>query len=122
MLIDSNIVIYAAKLEHKVLRQFIAEHTPAVSAISYVEVLGYHHLTEQERRYFEMFFSAAPILALSLPVLMQAIKLRQTRKMTLGDALIAGTALVHNLTLVTRNAKDFNWIPNMLVHNPFEEI
>jgi predicted nucleic acid-binding protein len=49
MLIDSNIIIYAAKSEHDALRTFIIEHTPAVSAISYVEVLGYHLLTEQER-------------------------------------------------------------------------
>ena len=40
MLIDSNIIIYAAKSEHATLRAFIAEHTPAVSAISYIEVLG----------------------------------------------------------------------------------
>jgi hypothetical protein len=41
--------------------------------------------------------------------------------MTLGDALVAGTALAYNLTLVTRNAKDFNWITGLSVLNPFEE-
>jgi predicted nucleic acid-binding protein len=30
--------------------------------------------------------------------------------MSLGDALVAGTALVHRLTLVTRNVEDFHWI------------
>jgi predicted nucleic acid-binding protein len=121
MLIDSNIIIYAAKPEHDALRTLIAEYAPAVSAISYVEVLGYHRLTEQERRYFEAFFAVAPVLALPKEVLDQAIKLRQLQKMTLGDALVASTALVHNLTLVTRNSKDFDWIPNLSVLNPFEE-
>ena len=37
MLIDSNIIIYAAKPEHPELRSFIAMHTPLVSAVSYVE-------------------------------------------------------------------------------------
>jgi toxin FitB len=120
MLIDSNIIIYAAKPEHNVLRQFIAEHAPAVSAVSYVEVLGYHQLTEQERQYFEVFFAVAPILALSQAVLDQAVKLRQLKKMTLGDALVASTALVHNLTLVTRNTQDFDWITDLSVINPFE--
>ena len=120
MLIDSNIIIYAAKPEHDALRRFIAEHTPAVSAISYVEVLGYHRLTEQERQHFGAFFAAAPILALSQAVLEQAVKLRQLKKITLGDALVAGTALAHNLTLVTRNAKDFDWISGLSVLNPFE--
>ena len=120
MLIDSNIIIYAAKPEHNALRQFIAEHTPAVSAVSYVEVLGYHQLTEQELQYFEVFFAVAPILALSQAILDQAVKLRQLKKMTLGDALVASTALVHNLTLVTRNTQDFEWISDLSVINAFE--
>lgn len=31
MLIDSNIIIYAAKPEHPDLRRFIAEYTPALT-------------------------------------------------------------------------------------------
>lgn len=111
MLIDSNIIIYAAKSEHTALRSFIAHHSPAVSAISYAEVRGYHRLSDLERRHFESFFDATPILGLTPAVLEQAVKLRQLAKMTLGDALVAGTALSHNLTLVTRNTKDFDWIP-----------
>ncbi len=121
MLIDSNIIIYAAKPEYADLRRFIAEHAPAVSAISYVEVLGYHRLTEAERQHFEAFFAAAPVLALSEAVIQKAVQLRQARKMTLGDALVAGTALVHQLTLVTRNTKDFEWITELTLLNPFEK-
>ena len=121
MLIDSNIIIYAARLEHGELRRFIVEHAPAVSAVSYVEVLGYHCLTREEREYFEEFFDAAHVLELSQAILDQAVELRQSRKMTLGDALIAGTALVHHLTLVTRNTEDFAWIENLQLLNPFSE-
>lgn len=119
MLIDSNIIIYAAQPDNAALRAFIAEHAPAVSAVSYVEVLGYHRLTEQERQHFEAFFVAAPLLPLSQDVLEQAVKLRQLHKMTLGDALVAGTALAHGLTLVTRNEDDFKWIAGLSVLNPF---
>lgn len=119
MLIDSNIIIYAAKPEHPELRRFIAKHTPAVSAVSYVEVLGYHKLGEQERQYFEGFFAASSVAPISREVLTRAVELRQSRKMTLGDALIAGTALAHGLTLVTRNTKDFDWIAKLTLLDPF---
>src|SRR5687768_75969 len=48
MLLDSNILIYAARPEHDDLRRWVAglRPAPAVSAISYVEVLGYHRLTD----------------------------------------------------------------------------
>jgi predicted nucleic acid-binding protein len=120
MLIDSNIIIYAAQPGYEDLRRFIADRAPAVSAISYVEVLGYHLLTRQERQYFDAFFKASMILPLSQTVLEQAVKLRQRRRMTLGDALVAGTALAFNRTLVTRNINDFKWIEELSVFNPFE--
>ncbi len=56
MLVDSNILIYAVQPAHSRLRQFIALHVPAVSAVSYVEVLGYHKLDNEERQYLEAFF------------------------------------------------------------------
>ena len=118
MLIDSNIIIYASKREHAELRNFIAEHVPAVSIVSMVEVLGYHRLTNEEQQFFEMFFDAAPMLTISDDVLKQAIKLRQSKKMSLGDALVAGTALTHDFTLVTRNTKDFDWINDLRLLNP----
>lgn len=120
MLVDSNIIIYAAKPEYLNIRQFIAEHAPAVSAISYVEVLGYHKLVDQERTLLEAFFATAPLIALSQAVLDHAVKLRQVRRMTLGDALVSSTALVHDLTLVTRNIDDFKWIAGLKLLNPFD--
>ena len=119
MLIDSNIIIYAALPGHQAVREFIAEHSPSVSAVSYVEVLGYNRLTEQARQFFEEFFAAAGVLPVSNDVIEQAVRLRQSRRMTLGDALIAGTALAHDLTLVTRNIEDFDWVKNLRLLNPF---
>lgn len=91
-----------------------------MSALSYVEVLGYHRLTEQERQDFTEFFRLAVIIPISQPVLDRAVRLRQQRRMTLGDAIIAGTALVHNLTLVTRNTEDFQWIAELSLINPID--
>ncbi|MEK7830216.1 MAG: type II toxin-antitoxin system VapC family toxin [Acidobacteriota bacterium] len=120
MLIDSNIIIYSVQPEHSNLRNFIAQNAPAVSAISYVEVVGYHKLTEQDRQFFEAFFSTAQVLSISKDVVEEAARLRQMKKLSLGDALIAATALKHQLTLVTRNVVDFAWIANLRLLNPFD--
>jgi hypothetical protein len=121
MLLDSNIIIYAAQPEHGALRQFIAEKAPAVSAVSYVEALGYHKLKQAERELLEAFFGEARLLPLSEAVLDATVRLRQLKKMSLGDSLIAATALVHDLTLVTRNVEDFQGIDGLRVLNPFAD-
>jgi predicted nucleic acid-binding protein len=121
MLLDSNIIIYAAQPEYGWLRELIAEHEPAVSALSYVETLGYHRLTEAERQLLEEFFAVSLVLPISQSVLDRAVALRQMRRMTLGDAIVAGTSLTHDLILVTRNVEDFQWIEGLQSLNPFEE-
>ena len=120
MLLDSNIIIYASQPENTQIRQFIGEHDIVVSAISYIEVLGYHRLTEEYRLYFEEFFGVVEVLPISNAVLDRAVLLRQMRRMTLGDAIIAATALVYDRTLVTRNIGDFLGSAELTVINSFE--
>ena len=121
MILDSNIIIYSALPEHKLLRDFILSNFPLVSEISRVEVLGFHDLTDDRRVYFETFFSASTIIPISSEIIDGAIRLRQKRKLSLGDALIAATAIETSLALVTRNTKDFQWIDSLTLINPFEE-
>ena len=120
-LLDSNILIYATRSEHDAVRDFIdtLRPTPGESAISYVEVLGYHRLTESDRQYLERLFASFVIHPITDEVVTQAVRLRQARKMDLGDSIVAATALVHRRTLVTRNTKDFDHIDGLTLHNPF---
>ncbi len=118
MLLDSNIIIYAAQPEYTALRRFIGIHAPAISVISYIEVLGYHKLTEDGRRLLEQFFQVSEMLPLSERVMQWAVKLRQRRKMSLGDSIVAGTAVAYERTLVTRNTTDFRWIEEIEVLDP----
>lgn len=118
MLLDSNIIIYAAQPAHASLRVFIDEHAPAVSIVSFIEVLGFHRLQPADRAVLERFFQAAEILPLSETVAREAVRLRQQRKMSLGDSIIAATALMHGRTLVTRNTGDFHWVPGLVLLDP----
>lgn len=118
MLLDSNIIIYAAEPKHNAVREFIRKHRPSVSAVSKVEVLGYHQLRMEHRQKLEHIFQILPILGVSDKIIDRAVALRQTRKMSLGDALIAATALVHGLPVVTANVRDYSWIEELDVVNP----
>lgn len=112
MLLDSNLIIYAGRPE------LIAREGPSVSAVSKVETLGYLDLTEEEKQVLEEFFEAAKVLPVSQSVVTEAIQLRQQRRMSLGDALIGGTALSHDLRLATHNTKDFGWLEGLEVIDP----
>lgn len=120
MILDSNIIIYSAVPANEDLRDFIQANAPLVSAISKVEVIGFKGIDADELEYFDRFFAAAGTLPISIEVIDRAVSLRQTRKMSLGDALIAATALENDLPLVTRNTKDFNWIESLNLIDPFD--
>jgi len=51
---------------------------------------------------------------------LRAASQSQGRTVDTADGLIAGTALVHGLTIVTRNEKDFEGL-GVLIHNPWSE-
>ncbi|HAH54244.1 MAG TPA: hypothetical protein DCM02_02880 [Flavobacterium sp.] len=46
------------------------------------------------------------------------MKIRRSKKIRTPDAIIAATAIVHNLTLIT-NDNDFNGIQKLKTINPF---
>jgi len=115
MLLDSNILIYAAEPEYDYVRQFIIKQKPIISVISKVEVRGYHKLTLKNQQKLEKLFQIIPLLPITDTIVEQAIILRQTRKMSLGYSFIASTVLTHNLTL---DINDFNCIENLTLINP----
>lgn len=118
MIFDSNIVIYSTQPMYPGIKQLLAEQEVYVSAISCVEVLGYHNLQPAERIVLENFFRTARILPIDSNTISLAVSLRQQRKMSLGDAIIAGTALAYEKTLVTRNVRDFQWIEGLNLYDP----
>lgn len=120
MLIDTNLIIYAVQPEHQDLRRWIISSLPCCSVISRVEALGYHRLSEAGRIALEAVFSHLTTYYPSVRTFEEAIRLRRLRKISLGDALIAATALEHGGTLATANVSDFQWIESLSVVNPLE--
>jgi len=121
MLIDSNLIIYATQPPYTQLRSWLVNYATHYSAISRLETLGYHHLGDPEKQAIMAILENLDILMINPVTLEIAIALRQQRKMSLGDALIAAACLEHNLPLATANDKDFGWIADLVIHNPLEQ-
>ncbi len=120
MLLDSNIIIYSFLPEFQVLQETLKNNEICCSVISCLETLGYHKLSKDEQHYLQLFFEAITVLPITQPIIDTAIVLRQQRKMSLGDALVAATAFEHHQTLLTRNVKDFEKVEGLKVVNPLQ--
>lgn len=123
MILDSNIVIYAFQPEYRdsSLEKFLLQGEFSVSNVTRLEVMGYWRNSDDEFKRFELFFEAIHILAVSSEIIDRAIQLRRQRSMGLGDAMIAATALIHQLPLVTHNTRDFQWIAELELIDPLVE-
>ena len=117
-ILDSNILIYALLPDHQMLRDFLRQKESACSIVSKIEVLGYHKLTHEEIAAFQSLFDYINILPLTSEITETAIKLRQAKKMSLGDSIIAATSLIYHAELLTANIKDFLGIQNLNFTNP----
>ncbi len=120
MILDSNIIIYSFQSRHSYLQRFMRDKEAGCSAITQVEVLGYPRLSPDEKHYLEACFANIKIYPIDSNVIQAAVALRQQRKMSLGDAIIAATALEYHQTLITRNVDDFAWVEGLKVINPLE--
>ena len=121
MLLDSNILIYGADGGSLGLDAILDRTDLAVASVTRIETLGFHRLQAIHRHWLEVTMERMRTLALDEPVIGRAVALRQERKMGLADAIIAATALVHGLRLVTRNVTDFEHVAGLQLVNPFDD-
>jgi predicted nucleic acid-binding protein len=123
-LLDTNIFIYLSKggLDTGVLNQLKKVTTSGfnLSVISKIELLGYAFPTAYEKNTIEAFVKTATVFALTDDIVDKTIEPRIAHKIKLPDAIIAATALVYNLTLISRNDKDFGDISGLKYFNPFD--
>ena len=119
-LLDSNVLIYSAAEAHQFLRPLVLNRLNFVSLISKVETQGFHKLEEADAVYFNSLFAVITSLPVTPNIIERAIRLRQQRRMTLGDSLIAATAIEFELVLATRNVADFAAISYLTVYDPFQ--
>jgi len=122
-LLDSNVIIgYLAGRIPSSGMDIVSEiisHRPNISVISQIEVLRFNDTPENEA-ILEEFVNMSKIYPLSNNVVECIIKLCKQIKIKLPDAIIAATALLEELILVTRNINDFKKIPDLVLLNPWD--
>ena len=119
VLLVSNIIIYLGSDKAKTIEKFLINKELYVSVITKVETLGYHKISETEKKFLNLVFSKIEVIPLEEEIIEATIKLKQQKKISLGDSFIAATALVNKMPLVTNNTEDFENIKGLKIINPF---
>ncbi len=123
-LADSNVIIdHTAGLLPAASGDFLEDvfnKEFLVSVIVKIEVLGFDHVVTKLEA-MERFLNSGIDLPLDESITNECILLRRRhKKLKLPDAIIAATAKVHSLILLTNNAKDFANIKRLKVLNPYD--
>ena len=128
-LIDSNIAIYLlnGSLNENALTfiEPIINDAYSLSVITKIELLGFTFSDANKLSETQYFIDDSTLLALTDEIVTKTIELRQTFKIkpnrrTVPDAIIAASAIVFDLTLISRNDKDFKSLTNLKYLNPFD--
>ena len=118
-LIDTNIIIYLTQGKLRISDFAKQGGNLYISSITYIETLGYMFTNQDEERAITNLCKMFERIFLTKEIEEQTILIRKFHKIKLPDAIIAATAILYNLTLVTRNIDDFKKIPGLNVLNPF---
>ena len=124
-LVDTNIAVYLLNgvlpANAQAFLRPILDATCNLSIICKIELLGWQFSTQEDELKAMEFISDSNVLPLTDSIAEKAIEIRKLKKLKLGDAIIAATALLHQMTLLTRNETDFSNLPGLTVVSPFTQ-
>ncbi len=116
VLVDSDILIDHLRGYRSIGKRGITAW--AYSVITRAELFGG---TDREDR-VQRLLSGGVEVDVTRPIAERAGIVKHACGVALPDALIAATALLHDLVLVTRNLKHFEGIPGLIVQPPGEDV
>ena len=97
----------------------LKENQPVISAITEIELLCWKTASDNDLKILLNFINDAVVIELEQPIKLKTAEVRKTHRIKLPDAIIAATALVYNLTLITRNTNDFKVITGLATIDPY---
>jgi predicted nucleic acid-binding protein len=102
-LVDTNICIYAT--DGLIDLDQFCQAGAAISFVTKIELLGKKDVDANELRSLLQTMLRFRVVKISDTIINMAIKIKQHRIVKVPDAIIAATAIVKNLTLVTADVK-----------------
>lgn len=120
-LIDNNVIssFFSNELPEQAMNFIsdLVDNTPNISIITQIEALSWVTRDKNKENLVIEFISDCKIYSIKPEVVNECVKLRRSNKIKTPDAIIAATAIVNDLILITSDA-DFNNISNLIVINP----
>ncbi|GAA3992769.1 type II toxin-antitoxin system VapC family toxin [Mucilaginibacter dorajii] len=121
-LIDSNAIIdyLSGAMPEEAMTWLgnIINEAPIISVMTKIEVLGFKNTVNTDALLND-FIGACLIIPLSEETIDQTIQIRKKHKIKTPDAIIAASAKVLALTLISRNTADFKKIGGLKVIDPW---
>lgn len=121
-LIDNNVIssYFSGKylLSGQIFIAQIFDEVPNISIITEIEALSWINSDKNNEAIIKEFIKDSNVFNLNSEITAQTIKIRRSKKIKTPDAIIAATAIVNNLILIT-NDSDFEKIQNLKTLNTF---
>ena len=123
---DTNTAIYYLQQQfppgaEKFIDDLIKDEQPVISAITEIELLCWKTANDEDLELLNNFINDALVIELEQAIKLKTAGLRKTHHIKLPDAIIAATALVYDLTLLSRNVADFTNINGLKIINPWDK-
>lgn len=121
-IIDSDIFIDFLRGENKAVNWLPRQKTEATlfSAVTEVELVsGKANNNSKNKELLMNLLLQFTKIPIDNPLAELAGDIRRQHNMSLGDSVIAASALLHKATLITRNTKDFKKVPHLKIMAPY---
>lgn len=103
LLVDTNIALYFLGGD-TVLETLLDQREIFLSIITEMELLAYPNITEAEVAKIKAFIADCQVIEIGQDIKEKAIELRRQYNLKLPDAIIAATAIQHNLPLISADS------------------
>lgn len=122
---NTNTVIYYLQQRfpqsgEQFIDDILKEGQPIISAITEIELLCWRSAIEKDIAVIKRFINDSFVIELEKPIKLKTADLRKDYKIKLPDAIIAATAIVYDLILITRNTSDFKNITGLQLKDPYD--